>query len=112
MPNESQSLDRVFRALAHPTRRDVISRLGRGEAAMTELSQRHQMALPSFLQHLEVLEESGLISSQKSGRVRTYRLELNSLLEAESWLDLQRMTWQCRLNQLDTFLESSKESQT
>ena len=74
MPNQSADLTRVFHALADPTRRAVLERLSRGPAAMTELARPFPMALPSFSQHLGVLEECGLVRSQKVGRVRTYRL--------------------------------------
>src|SRR5467141_3758679 len=74
MPNQQMHLDRVFRALGDPTRRAVLSRLSAGPAAVSELARSSDMALPSFAQHLDVLEESGLVRSRKVGRVRTYRL--------------------------------------
>ncbi|MGV3616743.1 MAG: ArsR/SmtB family transcription factor [Fimbriimonas sp.] len=110
MPNESELLDRVFQALSNPTRRDVLARLGRGPASMTELAESHEMALPSFLQHLQVLERSGMVSSQKVGRVRTYRLEPQPLLLAEHWMDVRRNEWETRLDQLDDLLYKLKEN--
>ena len=76
---------------------------------MTELAEPFEMALPSFLQHLDVLEKCGLVSSRKTGRVRTFRLESEPMKEAEHWLSGQRKHWQKRLDQLDAFLLASKE---
>jgi DNA-binding transcriptional ArsR family regulator len=104
MPNETLVLDRVFQALSNPTRREVVERLGRGPAAMTELAEPFDMALPSFLQHLEVLEKCGMVSSTKTGRIRTFRLEPEPLLLAEHWIDKHRKQWETRLDQLDEYL--------
>ena len=111
MPNETQVLDRVFQALSNPTRREVISRLANGPTAMTKLAESFDMALPSFLQHLQVLEAAGLVRSNKTGRVRTYQLESKNLLEAEHWMDVHRHQWESRLTQLDDFLLELKETQ-
>lgn len=97
-------LDRVFQALSDPTRRAVLQRLSSGTAAVSELAQPFDMALPSFLQHLQVLERSGLVRSRKAGRVRTYRLAPEPLKAAESWLGKQRALWERRLDQLDAYL--------
>jgi DNA-binding transcriptional ArsR family regulator len=97
-------LDRVFRALADPTRRAVLRRLGGGEAAVSDLARPFPMAMPSFLQHLAVLEDSGLVRSEKAGRVRTVRLVPGSLQAAEGWMAEQRRTWERRLDQLDAYL--------
>src|SRR2546430_10215409 len=82
MPNQQMHLDRVFRALGDPTRRAVLSRLCNGPAPVSELARSFDMALPSFAQHLDVLEECGLVRSRKVGRVRTYRLVPHSLRAA------------------------------
>ena len=108
MPNQSQ-LDQVFRALADPTRRAVLERLGSGPAPMTELARPFGMALPSFSQHLDVLEDCGLVRSTKVGRVRTYKLAPKKLKAAESWLAKQRTLWEKRLDQLDDYLRQMKE---
>lgn len=105
MPNQTLELDRVFRALSDPTRRAVLQRLSGGAAAVSELAAPFDMALPSFLQHLEVLSECGLVSSHKAGRIRTYRLAPAPLQRAEGWLSVQRMHWERRLDQLDRYLE-------
>jgi DNA-binding transcriptional ArsR family regulator len=103
-------LDRVFQALANPTRRAVVERLSRGPAATTDLAASFDMALPSFTQHLEVLEECGLVRSQKHGRVRTYRLAPEPLESAMHWIGEQRELWDQRLDQLDEHLLAMKEA--
>jgi DNA-binding transcriptional ArsR family regulator len=102
----------VFHGLADPTRRAVLERLSRGPAAVSELSQPFHMALPSFLQHLGVLEECGLVKSRKSGRVRTYQLTPQPLKAAEGWLERQRGIWNRRLDQLDSYLADLKEQKS
>jgi DNA-binding transcriptional ArsR family regulator len=106
------AVDSLFRALADPTRRDVLARLSRSPASVTELAGPFDMALPSFLQHLRILEESGLVRSRKEGRVRTYRLEPKRLKQAEDWLAKQRTLWERRLDQLDAYLIDLKEEQS
>lgn len=109
MPKQTQALDRVFQALSDPTRRAVVERLGRGPAAMSELARPFAMALPSFAQHLDVLEDAGLVKSKKTGRVRTYQLSPLRLQTAENWLSGQRTKWTRRLDQLDEYLMQLKE---
>ncbi len=104
MPNHLPALDGVFRALADTTRRAVLARLSAGPASVSELAAPFDMALPSFMQHLKVLEDSGLIRSGKAGRVRTCRLEPRALQGAEGWLGRQRSLWERRLSQLDRYL--------
>jgi DNA-binding transcriptional ArsR family regulator len=108
MPNQSAQLDRVFHALADPTRRAVFERLSAGPAPVTELAQPFDMALPSFAQHLRVLEDCGLVRSRKAGRVRTYQLAPQPLKAAEDWLLRQRAIWERRLDQLDEYLRELK----
>jgi DNA-binding transcriptional ArsR family regulator len=102
-------LDRVFRALGDPTRRAVLRRLSRGPAPVSELARPFDMALPSFTQHLAVLEGCGLIRSRKSGRVRTVQLVPQPLQAAEDWMAEQRALWERRLDQLGDFLKDLKE---
>jgi DNA-binding transcriptional ArsR family regulator len=105
MANHVEQLDDVFRALADPTRRAVLQRLSLANgAAASELAAPFAMALPSFLQHLAVLERCGLVHSQKQGRVRTYRISPKPLQQAERWLTDQRARWERRLDQLDAYL--------
>jgi len=111
MPNQSAQLNRVFQALADPTRRAVLERLNRGPTSMSDLAQPFDMALPSFSQHLDVLEGCCLVSSQKRGRIRTYRLVSKRLRQAEDWLHAQRVQWERRFDQLDEYLLSEKEQQ-
>lgn len=103
-------LDLVFQALADPTRRAVVARLARGPAAVTELARPFSMALPSFVQHLDVLERAGLASSRKRGRVRTYELVPTRLRHAQDWLAAQRDLWRRRLDQLDEHLAATAAS--
>jgi DNA-binding transcriptional ArsR family regulator len=98
------ALDRVFRALADPTRRAVVQRLGTGSASTTELARPFEMALTSFAQHMRVLEHAGLVRSMKVGRVRTYRLDPAPLQPVADWLAAQGDMWARRLDQLDAFL--------
>ena len=109
MPNQSVELSRVFQALADPTRRAVLERLNRGPAPMSELAEPFDMALPSFSQHLDVLEDCGLVRSSKAGRVRTYQLQPKPLRVAEHWMAKQRALWERRLDQLDNYVKSMKE---
>ena len=102
-------LNRVFQALADPTRRAVLQRLGGGPAPMTELARPFKMALPSFSQHLRMLEGCGLVRSRKSWRVRTNELAPEPLQAAEHWISAQRAIWERRLDQLDTLLMTLKE---
>jgi DNA-binding transcriptional ArsR family regulator len=98
------SLEEVFKALADPTRLAVVERLGIGPASTSELAQPFTMALPSFAQHLDVLERTGLVTSTKQGRTRIYRLTPAPLEHAGSWLAAQREHWTRRLDQLDRHL--------
>ncbi len=101
---EADAIDLIFRALADPTRRRVVERLNRGPASVSELAEPFAMALPSFVQHLRVLEDCGLVQSSKSGRVRSYQLAPKRMKIAEDWLTKQRAVWERRLDQLDAYL--------
>jgi DNA-binding transcriptional ArsR family regulator len=105
----ARPVDGVFRALSDPTRRQVLERLSRSPASVSELASPFEMALPSFLEHLKVLESSGLVRSRKKGRVRTYQLAPGRLRLAENWLSKQRLLWEQRLDQLDSYLMELKE---
>ena len=110
MPNQTARLNQVFQALSDPTRRAVLKRLSHGPVPTLELARPFGMALPSFTQHLGMLEKFGLVRSRKSGRVRTYELAPQALRAAESWMADQRRLWECRLDQLDAYLLTMKES--
>lgn len=105
-------IDGVFRALADPTRRNVLARLSRSPASVSELAEPFDMALPSFVEHLRVLETSGLVRSKKTGRVRTYQIEPKRLRLAEDWLSQQRTLWEERLDRLDAYLIALKEKRS
>ena len=106
MPQQTVELDRVFKALSDPTRRGVVERLVVGSASTSELAEPFAMALPSFAQHLDVLERAGLVTSTKTGRVRTYELVPAALGIADGWLAEQRRLWERRLDQLDDLLRT------
>ncbi|MCV9936790.1 metalloregulator ArsR/SmtB family transcription factor [Boseaceae bacterium BT-24-1] len=108
MDNYQASLDSIFHALADPTRRAVIQRLGQGEASVSDLAMRFDMALPSFMKHIGVLEVAGLIGSKKVGRVRTCKLEPTKLAVVEKWYDDQRAIWDARYKNLDNLLNNLK----
>ncbi len=104
MPNQETALNDVFQALSDPTRRAVIQRLGNGPASVKDLAEPFDMALPSFMQHLRVLEDGGLIKSKKKGRVRTCEIQPKKLSKAERWFEDQRALWEGRLDRLDAYL--------
>ncbi|OCX13714.1 transcriptional regulator [Mesorhizobium hungaricum] len=110
-PTNAAVVDRVFRALSDPTRRNVLERLSLRPASASELAAPYDMALPSFVEHLKVLEGSGLVRSHKAGRVRTYELAAEQLKLAEDWLGRQRNIWERRLDQLDSYLLKLKEEE-
>lgn len=101
-------LDGVFHALADPGRRAMVDRLMRGPASVSELAAPLDMSLPAVLQHLAVLERSGLVATEKAGRVRTCRLEAGALKTAEQWIAERRTTWERRLDRLDDFLRRQR----
>lgn len=109
---DADTIDQIFRALADSTRRRVVERLGRGAASVTELAEPFNMALPSFVQHLRVLEDCGLVTSVKNGRVRSYELVPKRMKSAEDWLLRQRVLWEKRLDQLDSYLAKLKERES
>ncbi len=108
MLNYSTPLDRAFQALADPTRRAMVERLSHGPASVSELKRPLVMSLPAVMQHLAVLETSGLILSEKAGRVRTCRINPAALAEAERWIADRRMEWERRLDWLGEYLKSLK----
>jgi DNA-binding transcriptional ArsR family regulator len=98
------SLDLMFQALADPTRRDMLERLSRGPASVSALAEPLEMSLPAVMQHLQVLESSGLVRSEKIGRVRTCRIEPTALRTAEEWIAGRRASWERRLDRLGEYL--------
>jgi DNA-binding transcriptional ArsR family regulator len=106
MLNYSTPLDRAFQALADPTRRAMVERLTQGPASVSELKRPLAMSLPAVMQHLAMLETSGLVVSEKAGRVRTCRINPPALAEAERWIAERRLEWERRLDRLDEYLKS------
>jgi DNA-binding transcriptional ArsR family regulator len=109
MLNQSQPLDLVFHALADPTRRMMVERLSRGPASVSDLARPFAISLPAVVQHLHVLEASGLVRSEKVGRVRTCRMEPRSLQMAEQWIAERRSGWERRLDRLGEYLAEHPE---
>ncbi|MEV6521535.1 metalloregulator ArsR/SmtB family transcription factor [Longispora sp. NPDC051575] len=103
-------LDGVFVALADPTRRGVIRRLGRGPTSVSDLAREFPMTLPSFMKHLRTLEANGLIRTAKSGRVRTCVLNRERLAVLDDWLAEQRRVWEERTDRLEDFLTDTREN--
>lgn len=110
MLNQLAPLDRVYGALADPARRAMVDRLSRGPASVSELARPLSMSLPAVMQHLRVLEASGLIRTQKIGRVRTCRIEPAALRLAETWIAERRRGWDHRLDRLGTYLAETTDS--
>ena len=109
MLNQQPDLDRLFHALADPARRAMVERLTLGPAAVSELARPLPMSLPSAMQHLAVLEQAGLVSSQKVGRVRTCAIEQDALRLAGGWIDARRAEWEQRLERLGEYLETMQD---
>jgi DNA-binding transcriptional ArsR family regulator len=107
MPNQQAGLDLMFQALADPTRRLMVERLSRGPASVSELARPFAMSLPAVLQHLQMLEASGLVRSAKVGRVRTCRIEAAALRQAEQWIAERRAVWERRLDRLGAYLDAT-----
>lgn len=111
MTNQSATLDRLFKALADPARRAMIEQLSRRAASVSELSQPLRISLPTAMQHLRLLEASGLVRSQKIGRVRTCRIVPKRLSIAEQWIAKRRSLWERRLDLLGKYLEGRSRRQ-
>ncbi|API52736.1 helix-turn-helix transcriptional regulator [Rhizobium leguminosarum] len=109
MPYHSTPLDLAFHALSDPTRRAVVSRLVDGELPVSALAEPFDMALPSFAQHLKVLEDCGLIASEKRGRSRWCRLVQARFDEAADWMVSERRRWTERLDRLEVYLDKTEE---
>ncbi len=110
MPYKIDPLNLIFQALADPGRRGIVERLCRGPASVSELARPLSMSLPSVMQHLQVLEDSGLIRSQKTGRVRTCRIDPKALQVAEMWIGERRSSWEHRLDRLSAYLAVQNQS--
>ncbi|MGO4669072.1 ArsR/SmtB family transcription factor [Bosea sp. 2YAB26] len=109
MLHQPAQLDLMFQALADPTRRLMVERLCDGPASVSELAAPLAMTLSAVVQHLAVLEESGLVRSQKQGRVRTCHIETQALRAAERWINERRMLWERRFDRLGAYLAENPD---
>lgn len=110
VPKLADPVDDLFKALADPTRRQVVERLADGPASTSTLAEPFDMALPSFTQHLAVLERAGIVTSAKHGRTRTFRLAPSGLDGLTAWLAEQQLVWEQRLDQFDAFVINQQEN--
>jgi DNA-binding transcriptional ArsR family regulator len=104
-------LDASFGALSDATRRGVLEQLGRADASITALAEHFHMTLTGMKKHVGVLEQAGLVTTQKIGRVRTCTLSLRRLEEEATWIESYRQLWDARFNQLDTVLDELKRKE-
>jgi DNA-binding transcriptional ArsR family regulator len=109
MARHKVSIDRVFHALGDPTRRAIVERLSRGPVSVSHLAKPLAITLAAVVQHLQILETSGLVHTEKVGRVRTCRIETDGLTAAEDWLAERRALWEQRLDRLGKFLEEEEK---
>jgi DNA-binding transcriptional ArsR family regulator len=107
--HRSDGIDRVFHALADPSRRVIVERLSNGPASVSDLARPLPMSLPAVVQHLQVLETSGLVRSKKVGRVRTCEIEPAALRPVEQWISARRSNWERRLDRLGDYLAESDD---
>src|SRR5215813_40774 len=107
MLNKSSQLDLMFQALADPSRRGMLERLCRGPASVSDLAAPFEMSLPAVLQHLQVLEQSGLVKTEKVGRVRTCSVETKALRSVEQWIAARRSEWERRFDRLGAYLSAN-----
>lgn len=109
MENQPRQLDRAFGALADPTRRAVVARLCTGEASVSELAAPFGIGLPTFLKHIRVLEDGGLLETRKAGRVRMCALKPDVLRQADVWLAEHLSIWSARLDRMDAHIQRRKQ---
>ena len=108
---QSQLLDRTFSALSDPTRRDILERLTRGPASISELARPTGISLPGVLKHVRILEEANLVTTEKRGRTRECRLGPEQMDDATTWIESQRRQWERRLDRLEAIIERTKGEQ-
>ena len=109
---QSAIADDVFSALSNPTRRKVLEQLSVGPATVSELAAPFDMKIPSFVQHLSVLEQSRLVKSRKRGRVRTYEIVPDRFRVAEDWLSERRQVWEARFDRFDKYVKQLEETES
>jgi DNA-binding transcriptional ArsR family regulator len=108
---QSQVLDRTFSALSDPTRREILERLARSPASITELARPIGISLPGVLKHVRILEEANLVTTEKRGRTRECRLGPEQMDDATAWIESQRRQWERRLDRLEAIIERTKGEQ-
>lgn len=108
---QSARFDASFSALSDATRRGVLEQLGRSDASITDLADRFHMTLTGMKKHISVLEQAGLVTTEKVGRVRTCRLGTSRLEEEVAWIERYRALWEARFDQLDTIIEELKREE-
>jgi DNA-binding transcriptional ArsR family regulator len=109
MPGQKAKIDRVFHALGDPTRRAILEKLSEGPVSVSRLAEPLELTVAAIVQHLQVLEESDLVHTEKVGRVRTCRIEPKGLSVAEQWIDARRTLWEQRLDRLGSLLAEPDE---
>src|SRR5687768_16285907 len=109
---QSAAADDIFHALSNPTRRKVLERLSVGPATVSELAAPFDMQLPSFVQHLSILEQSRLVRSQKRGRVRTHEIAPDRFKVVEDWLTARRQLWEARLDRFDQYVKQLRKRES
>jgi DNA-binding transcriptional ArsR family regulator len=107
MSDRKPDIDQIFHALGDPTRRAMVERLSAGPASVSQLAEPFKMTLAAVVQHLQILEESGIVRTEKIGRVRTCRVDPKGLDAVEKWINDRRSRWEKRLNQLGDLLDES-----
>ena len=110
MPKKKPDIDRVFHALGDPTRRAILEKLSQGPKSVSRLAEPLDITLAAVVQHLQVLEDSGLVQTEKVGRVRTCRIEPAGLSAAEQWIGDRRSMWERRLDRLGDLLAEPDEN--
>jgi DNA-binding transcriptional ArsR family regulator len=110
MLNQSAQLDLMFQALADPSRRAMLDRMCKGPASVSDLAVPFEMSLPAVLQHLQVLEQSGLVKTEKVGRVRTCSVETKALRSVEQWVSARRTMWEARFDRLGVYLAEEAQA--
>lgn len=109
MVKYSATIDRTLTAIADPTRRDILDRLARGPASITELAQPHDISLPGLMKHVRILEEALLVETRKNGRTRECRLGSANLDDVDEWVDRYRKRWEGRLDRMESYLARKKK---
>jgi DNA-binding transcriptional ArsR family regulator len=109
---KSHALDRTFSALSDSTRRDILERLSRGPASISELAQPYGISLPGVMKHVRILEEAELVATEKKGRTRECRLGPDQMGDASQWIEMYRHQWEARLDRLEAYIQKKRGDAT